>query len=107
MFKFEFIYISMMPTDALEHAIANLARQSRKADGRMRRWCKCDVCSRHRRAGSLLYTTSRRWDELGVIQQNIQLAQHKAYGACAYKGLPFVPRDLSEAQLEKYHMLWK
>ena len=55
----------------------------------------------------MLYTTDRHFSELGVIQQNIQLARHATHGACPHLGLPFRPRDLSAEQLDRYRALWK
>lgn len=72
----------------------------------MRNRCLCNICHRHRRSGSLLYSTSRPFRELGPVQQRIQLERHRVVGVCKRLGPPFKPRDLTEAQLDTYRCLW-
>lgn len=72
----------------------------------MPRQCVCEICHRHRRSGSLLYSTDRRFRELGPVQQRIQLERHKAHGVCPHLGPPFELYELTVAQLLKYRCLW-
>ena len=53
-----------------------------------------------------MYSTSRPFRELGPVQQRAELHRHLALGVCAQRGLPFKPRDLTEAQLDQFKALW-
>ena len=60
----------------------------------------------HRESGSPLYTTLD-WAQLTQLQQKIQLERHVALGACPHHGPPWDPADLTRAQRDKCHALWR
>jgi len=66
----------------------------------------CDVCDFHRKSGSMLYTTDRKWEELGPVQQKIQLERHAAHGVCPHMGPPFELSDLTPGQQLLYAHMW-